>query len=77
MQKIIVNRIRCRVCGDIIESRYTHEFVTCSCGRVSVDGGHEYLRRVCRDGPKDIEELSITETDEEEDESGVNDVEYY
>jgi hypothetical protein len=54
-----------------------HEFVTCSCGRVSIDGGHEYLRRVCRDGPKDIEELSITETDEEEDDIGMNDIEYY
>ena len=77
MQKIIANRIRCRVCGDIIESRDTHDFVTCSCGRVSVAGGHEYLRRVCRDGPKDIEELSVVETDEEDDDIGMNDVEYY
>jgi hypothetical protein len=58
MQKIIVNRIRCRVCGDIIESRYTHEFVTCSCGRVSVDGGHEYLRRGYKNSPDDYIELS-------------------
>ena len=43
---IIRNRIRCRRCGDIIESTYTHEFVRCSCGAVAVDGGREYLRRL-------------------------------
>ena len=43
---ILRNMAQCRVCGDIIESKYTHDFKTCSCGAVSVDGGHEYLRRL-------------------------------
>lgn len=43
---ILHNRVRCRTCGDVIESRHTHGFVTCSCGAVSVDGGHTNLRRV-------------------------------
>ena len=45
MYKIIKNAIRCKHCGDIIESTYHHEFVTCSCGCCSVDGGLDYLRR--------------------------------
>lgn len=45
MQKIIRNAARCKICDDVIESKSTHDFVTCSCGNVSVDGGHEYLHR--------------------------------
>jgi len=45
MIKIITNKIQCRHCGDIIESTYTHDWKKCSCGKVSVDGGHEYMRR--------------------------------
>ena len=44
--KIIRNRIQCRFCDEIIESKSRHHFVTCKCGMVSVDGGHDYLRRV-------------------------------
>lgn len=43
--KIISNKIKCNYCGDIIESEYTHDFKYCSCKRVFVDGGHEYMRR--------------------------------
>jgi hypothetical protein len=43
--EIIHNRIRCRKCGDVIESHYTHDFKFCKCGTVFVDGGHDYLRR--------------------------------
>ena len=56
MQKIISNRIKCKKCGDIIESKYTHDFKMCRCGAVGVDGGHDYLRR--QGNPDDWEELS-------------------
>ena len=68
MQRILKNRIRCRNCGDVIESTDTNELVTCSCGSVSIAGGHEYFRRICRNGPKDIEELSVVEQDDDEEE---------
>ena len=58
MNKITKNAARCKNCGDIIESTYTHDFVTCSCGNLSVDGGHDYLRRNIRDGEDSYEELS-------------------
>jgi len=56
MNKIITNKIRCRKCGDVIESKYTHDFRFCKCGAVAVDGGKEYLRRV--GNLEDWEELS-------------------
>lgn len=38
------NRIQCLLCKEIIESKSVHDFVTCSCGNVSVDGGQEYCK---------------------------------
>ena len=58
MRKIIRNAIKCNTCGDVIESTYTHDFVQCSCGRVFVDGGHEYLRRGYTDSVNDYTDLS-------------------
>jgi hypothetical protein len=49
------NRIRCRKCGDIIESKTRHDYVTCKCGAVAVDGGSSYLKRT--GNSEDIEEL--------------------
>ena len=42
---IKVNKAKCLKCGDVIESSHRHDFVTCSCGNLSVDGGHDYLKR--------------------------------
>lgn len=39
------NIIRCKKCGDILESFSVHDFKMCSCGSCAVDGGHDYLRR--------------------------------
>jgi hypothetical protein len=39
------NRLKCKKCGDIIESMSVHDFVWCKCGTIFVDGGHEYYRR--------------------------------
>ena len=63
-KKIKVNKIKCKHCGDIIESTYTHDFKFCSCGKVSVDGGKSYLKRSFITSPSDdFEEL--TEYEEE------------
>jgi hypothetical protein len=33
------NRAKCKLCNDILESKFGHDFVTCSCGSLSIDGG--------------------------------------
>ena len=58
--KIIKNAIRCNVCGEEIESRHVHDFVTCRCGACSVDGGREYLRRCFRERDC-FTDISVTE----------------
>ena len=57
MKKILVNRIKCKKCGDVIESKNRHDFQSCSCGAVSVDGGLDYIRRCGEED--DYEELSV------------------
>ena len=59
---IIKNAIQCRKCGDVIESKHVHDFISCSCGAVAVDGGHDYLRRC--GNKEDIIELSIVKSDD-------------
>lgn len=61
MNKIIKNSVKCLKCGDIIESVRRHDFVTCSCGNVSVDGGKDYLRRCFQEKDSYIE---MSETEE-------------
>lgn len=63
MRKIIKNSIQCKICGDVIESTYCHDYVECSCGACAVDGGHDYLRRCFKDKDCYID-LSVTESDE-------------
>ena len=55
-KEITCNKIKCKKCGNIIESIDVHDFKWCSCGAVAVDGGREYLRRV--GNQEDFEELS-------------------
>lgn len=57
---IVINRAKCLKCGDIISSKYTHDFKTCSCGNLSVDGGLDYIRR---DYKSDYYESTITEAE--------------
>jgi len=56
LKKILCNKIKCKKCGDIIESKNRHDFVSCKCGSVAVDGGNSYLKRI--GNREDWEELS-------------------
>ena len=58
LRKIIRNAIRCNHCGDVIESTFRHNYVQCSCGKVAVDGGTDYLRRSYSCNRDDYTDLS-------------------
>lgn len=55
---ILWNAAQCALCKDVIESRNRHDFVTCECGEISVDGGTDYLRRGARD-LRNVIDLSV------------------
>jgi hypothetical protein len=60
--EIILNRIQCNFCKDILTSRFRHDYVTCSCSiePVSADGGRAYLKR-CYSPTRDDKSLPYTE----------------
>lgn len=43
--RLLTNRAECAKCGDIIESKYRHDYQACSCGEIFVDGGRDYQHR--------------------------------
>jgi len=45
-ENLLRNSAACRQCGDAIESKHRHDFVTCKCGAISIDGGLDYVK-VC------------------------------
>lgn len=49
--------IKCKNCLDIIYSRARHDFRSCSCGKVSIDGGFDYSRIVAE--PEDFTNIEI------------------
>jgi hypothetical protein len=42
---LVTNKLQCLNCNDIIESTSRHDYVKCSCGGCTTDGGLEYLHR--------------------------------
>ena len=54
------NAVRCNECGDVIESKLPYDYVRCSCGACTIDGGTCYIRRSIKTGVG-YTELTITE----------------
>lgn len=57
------NRAKCKNCEEVIESKFRHDFQSCSCFKategargVAIDGGQDYSRRV--GDPNDIIEVN-------------------
>lgn len=38
------NVAKCLKCGDILMSHHRHDYVTCSCKSIFIDGGNDYMR---------------------------------
>lgn len=53
---IFINQAQHTVCGWYIRSRNRHDYVTCKCGGLSIDGGSWYTRLV---GDADHAELHV------------------
>lgn len=56
-QIILLNQAQCNNCFDIITSKHRHDYVTCSCGNLSVDGGLDYTKR--KFGDKGYSDISV------------------
>lgn len=63
---IVTNKVKCDLCGDVIESTHRHDFKWCSCKNVAVDGGKDYLKRLFKENK--FTDLSVEIEDPIEDE---------
>ena len=59
-RRLKTNKVKCKICGDVVESKRVHDFVECQCGGVAVDGGLEYSRVL--GNREDFEDLCEFET---------------
>lgn len=59
---IWINAAECLKCGELIRSKNRHDYVTCRCGNLSVDGGSMYAKRVFKDAKKYVD-LSVVFND--------------
>jgi hypothetical protein len=41
---LTVPGLRCFSCGDVIFSRARHDYRSCSCGKIAIDGGFDYVK---------------------------------
>jgi len=57
--RLVHNRARCRVCGDVVESRHVHDLRFCGCRRDAAAIAGVALRRLGR--RDDREEMSVWE----------------
>jgi hypothetical protein len=39
-----MTKIRCKKCGDVIQSKHRHDMVWCKCGAIAIDGGDDYCK---------------------------------
>lgn len=44
-----LNAAGCRLCNDIVISRYRHDYTCCRCGEIFLDGGNDYQRAAAMD----------------------------
>ncbi len=56
---IVVNKIQCNNCKDIIQSIHRHDFKMCSCNSVGIYGGTGYFRRI----GENYTDMSLENTD--------------
>lgn len=60
-----MNRCKCKLCGDVIESKFRHDFVRCKCGEIFTDGGDNYFHRGALHDLNNIIDMSQTLTESE------------
>jgi hypothetical protein len=54
-----MGKLQCLKCGEILESKFTHDFVMCKCdNQTFIDGGNDYMRA----GGKDLNAIKVLPT---------------
>lgn len=59
---IVYRSVKCLSCGDILVSRHRHDYSTCECESITIDGGFDYLK-LDSESPDNISIFQVTELD--------------
>ena len=60
-----VHACKCPICKDVVYSRARHDFRSCSCGNMFVDGGFDYFRCAYDKGVGAPFEIEVDATEQE------------
>lgn len=44
-----MNIAKCKLCKSLIQSFHEHDYVSCTCGEISIDGGEKHYRAFAKD----------------------------
>ena len=67
LEQIVLNRVQCKECGEILTSYHRHDYKTCKCpNETMVDGGQDYQRYGGADLDKVDTSLTIYVSDDHE-----------
>ena len=66
--------LKCKKCGDIIQSKHRHDMVWCKCHSIAIDGGDDYFRWA---GNKDDIEVYVSESEKDEQLAEQSDLIYH
>ena len=59
LEQIILNRVQCKSCGQVLTSYHRHDYKTCGCeNETMIDGGNDYQRY----GGKDLNLVDTNST---------------
>ena len=64
---IYINAAKCLKCEDEIRSKNRHDYVTCKCGNVSVDGGSWYCKRAFKTNEYENKIIEYKDVEDHED----------
>jgi hypothetical protein len=64
--RLKINAIKCKKCGDIIYSRCHHDFHWCGCCSCAVDGGFDYFKITGQPSDWEAMEINILENKSDE-----------
>ena len=62
---MVIKAYRCKKCEDVIFSRAKHDYRSCSCGAIAVNGGIEFFRVTSRNQFPETVALDLDITKEE------------
>jgi len=64
-------KVRCKKCGDVIQSMSVHDMKTCQCRAIAIDGGGCYTKLIMWPDAQDYIEFVDNDPDNDDHANGI------